>query len=60
MGKAVEDVFTEAWHGLCTYHIMQNVTKHLCNSKDEGSFPAKMRKMENLTFSWILAHVCIT
>jgi zinc finger SWIM domain-containing protein 3 len=37
MGKAVEDVFTEAWHGLCTYHIMQNAVKHLCNSKGEES-----------------------
>jgi hypothetical protein len=23
MGKVVRKVFTEAWHGLCTYHIMQ-------------------------------------
>jgi zinc finger SWIM domain-containing protein 3 len=37
MGKAVEDVFTEAWHGLCTYHIMKHAVKHLCNSKDEES-----------------------
>uniref|UniRef100_A0A8R7JYQ9 MULE transposase domain-containing protein n=1 Tax=Triticum urartu TaxID=4572 RepID=A0A8R7JYQ9_TRIUA len=24
MGKAVRDVFTEAYHGLCTFHIMEN------------------------------------
>uniref|UniRef100_A0A8R7Q4E2 SWIM-type domain-containing protein n=1 Tax=Triticum urartu TaxID=4572 RepID=A0A8R7Q4E2_TRIUA len=35
MGLAVGDVFTQAWHGLCTYHIMQNAVKHLCNSKVE-------------------------
>jgi hypothetical protein len=29
MGKAVELVFHEAWHGLCTFHIMQNAIKHL-------------------------------
>lgn len=33
MGNAVGEVFTEAWHGLCTFHIMQNAVKHLCNSK---------------------------
>jgi zinc finger SWIM domain-containing protein 3 len=36
MGNVVKKVFTEAWYGLCTYHIMQNVVKHLCNSIDEG------------------------
>ncbi|KAM0855342.1 hypothetical protein ACQ4PT_049835 [Festuca glaucescens] len=29
MGNAIEVVFTEAWHGLCTFHIMQNAVKHL-------------------------------
>lgn len=33
MGKAVEEVFTEAWHGLCTFHIMQNAIKHLSNEQ---------------------------
>ena len=37
MGKVVGDVFTEAWHGLCTYHIMQNAVKHLCTKKVEES-----------------------
>ncbi|KAM3189162.1 hypothetical protein ACQJBY_067846 [Aegilops geniculata] len=37
MGLAVGDVFTQAWHGLCTNHIMQNAVKHLCNSKVEES-----------------------
>jgi hypothetical protein len=36
MGKAVRKVFTEAWYRLCTYHIMQNAVKYLCNNKDEG------------------------
>ena len=35
MGNTVKKVFIEAWHGLCTYHIMQNAVKHLCNSKEE-------------------------
>src|SRR6185312_16698015 len=29
MGKVVKKVFTELYHGLCTFHIMQNVVKHL-------------------------------
>jgi zinc finger SWIM domain-containing protein 3 len=29
MGKAIKEVFLEAWHGLCTFHIMQNAAKHL-------------------------------
>ncbi|XP_044319359.1 protein FAR1-RELATED SEQUENCE 5-like [Triticum aestivum] len=41
MGNAVEEVFTEAWHGLCTFHIMQNAVKHLCNSKADDSHSPK-------------------
>jgi zinc finger SWIM domain-containing protein 3 len=29
MGRAVKEVFTNTWHGLCTFHIMQNAIKHL-------------------------------
>jgi zinc finger SWIM domain-containing protein 3 len=29
MGKAIQIVFTKLYHGLCTFHIMQNVIKHL-------------------------------
>lgn len=40
MGNAVDVVFTEAYHGLCTFHIMQNAVKHLSpiegEEKDEG------------------------
>ncbi|XP_051184174.1 protein FAR1-RELATED SEQUENCE 5 isoform X3 [Lolium perenne] len=35
MGKAVGEVFAEVWHGLCTFHIMQNAAKHLHVEKDE-------------------------
>ena len=35
MGNAIKEVFTEAWHGLCTHHIMQNAVKHLCNKKND-------------------------
>ncbi|KAK9705025.1 hypothetical protein RND81_07G027800 [Saponaria officinalis] len=29
MGKAIAEVMPDTWHGLCTWHIMQNATKHL-------------------------------
>ena len=35
MGKAIEKVFTESYHGLCTFHIMQNAVKHLSPVKGE-------------------------
>ncbi|XP_034600641.1 protein FAR1-RELATED SEQUENCE 5-like [Setaria viridis] len=37
MGKAVAEVFVEAWHGLCTFHIMQNAAKHLHAEKNEDT-----------------------
>nr|AAP55110.2 transposon protein, putative, unclassified, expressed [Oryza sativa Japonica Group] len=39
MGKAVKEVFSEVWHGLCTFHIMQNAAKHLAevDNKEESS-----------------------
>lgn len=33
MGKAIPNVFTESYHGLCTFHIMQNAVKHLSQVK---------------------------
>uniref|UniRef100_A0ACD5TMF3 Uncharacterized protein n=1 Tax=Avena sativa TaxID=4498 RepID=A0ACD5TMF3_AVESA len=36
MGKAIEKVFIESYHELCTFHIMQNAVKHLSPVKDEG------------------------
>jgi zinc finger SWIM domain-containing protein 3 len=36
MGKVVEEVLTEEWHGLCTFHIMQNAIKHLSQPENEG------------------------
>jgi len=35
MGKAVAEVFSSAWHGLCTWHISQNAVKHLSSKKEE-------------------------
>lgn len=35
MGKAVKVVFTEAYHGLCTFHIMQNAVRHVSPIKGE-------------------------
>ncbi|KAG2601396.1 hypothetical protein PVAP13_5KG589307 [Panicum virgatum] len=46
MGKAVAEVFSEAWHGLCTFHIMQNAIKHLHEEKDEDN-NEKKRKEKN-------------
>ena len=53
MGNAIRAVFTEAWHGLCTFHIMQNAIKHLPHKKkdEDGSnvladFSACMYKYE--------------
>ena len=37
MGKAVKAVFLGPWHGLCTFHIMQNAAKHLAEHYDEES-----------------------
>ena len=35
MGKAIKNVFIESYHGLCTFHIMQNDVKHLSAAKGE-------------------------
>uniref|UniRef100_A0ACD5Z4V7 Uncharacterized protein n=1 Tax=Avena sativa TaxID=4498 RepID=A0ACD5Z4V7_AVESA len=35
MGQAIEKVFKESYHGLCTFHIMQNAVKHLSPVKDD-------------------------
>ncbi|XP_024311366.1 protein FAR1-RELATED SEQUENCE 5-like isoform X1 [Brachypodium distachyon] len=44
MGKAVGEVFAEACHGLCTFHIMQNAVKHLHEEKDEDQKKEKKKK----------------
>jgi zinc finger SWIM domain-containing protein 3 len=33
--KAIENIFTESYHGLCTFHIMQIAIKHLSPMKDK-------------------------
>jgi transposase-like protein len=43
MEKAVKEVFLEAWHGLCTFHILQNVVKHLAEPDDEESSTPKKK-----------------
>jgi transposase-like protein len=56
VGKAIAEVFSEAWHGLCTFHIMQNATKHLHEEKSENNkdidilseFSACMYKYEDI------------
>ncbi|XP_062158768.1 protein FAR1-RELATED SEQUENCE 5-like [Alnus glutinosa] len=37
MAKALVEVMPETWHGLCTWHIMQNGIKHLGNFMKDGS-----------------------
>jgi zinc finger SWIM domain-containing protein 3 len=37
MGKAIKEVFLETWHGLCTFHIMQNAVNHLAEPNNEES-----------------------
>jgi zinc finger SWIM domain-containing protein 3 len=36
--KALIEVIPGTWHGLCTWHILQNVTKHVGNLMKDGSF----------------------
>ena len=44
MEKAVGEVFAEAWHGLCTFHIMQNAVKHLHEEDDEEKNGEKQKE----------------
>jgi zinc finger SWIM domain-containing protein 3 len=46
MVKAVAQVFAEAWHGLCTFHIMQNAVKHLHEEKNEETNEGKKKRRE--------------
>jgi len=43
MGKTVKEVFLEAWHDLCTFHIMQNIVNHLAEADDEESCTPKRK-----------------
>jgi len=46
-GKAVKEVFLEAWHGLCTFHIMQDAVKHLAEADDEESSTSPKQTTED-------------
>ncbi|XP_043700220.1 protein FAR1-RELATED SEQUENCE 5-like [Telopea speciosissima] len=37
MAKAIVEILPKAWHGLCTWHIMQNGIKHHGNLMKHGS-----------------------
>ena len=37
MAKALNEVMPNTWHGLCTWHIIQNGIKHLGNLMKDGS-----------------------
>jgi zinc finger SWIM domain-containing protein 3 len=47
MEKAVKEVFLEAWHGLCTFHIMYNAVKHLAEPDDEKSGVSPNQEVED-------------
>jgi zinc finger SWIM domain-containing protein 3 len=47
IGKAVKEVFLEAWHVLCTFHIMQNAVKHLDEVDDEESSTSPKQTAED-------------
>jgi hypothetical protein len=52
MGMAIETVMLKTTHGLCTWHIMENATKHLsCYNRNEfnvlGEFSACMYEYED-------------
>ncbi|XP_042479772.1 protein FAR1-RELATED SEQUENCE 5-like [Macadamia integrifolia] len=38
IGNAISEVFPDTWHGLCTWHIMQNGIKLSGNLMKDGSF----------------------
>lgn len=43
MKNAISVVFLESWHGLCSFHIMQNAVKHLARTgRDESSALAEL------------------
>ncbi|XP_066381851.1 protein FAR1-RELATED SEQUENCE 5-like [Miscanthus floridulus] len=52
MGKAIAEVFFEAWHGLCTFHIMQNAIKHLHEDKDEEKEKGKKKQKKKQKRNW--------
>jgi zinc finger SWIM domain-containing protein 3 len=58
MGKAVTQVFAEAWHGLCIFHIMQNAVKHLHEENDDEKKKEKKKEMneEELEEASILSY----
>ena len=35
MEKGIKIIFTESYHGLCTFYIIQNAVKHLSPVKDK-------------------------
>jgi hypothetical protein len=41
--NTISMVLSESWHGLCTFHIMQNAVKHLAHTRrDESSTLAEL------------------
>jgi len=67
MAKAIPKVFTESYHELCTFHIMQNAVKYLSPVTDEKKkkkIHKKVKvkrklKIKNLIFYLILVLVCM-
>ncbi|XP_043717844.1 protein FAR1-RELATED SEQUENCE 5-like [Telopea speciosissima] len=45
MAKALNEVWPETWHGLCTWHIVQNCIKHLGDlMKEDSHFLRDLKK----------------
>ena len=55
MEKSIHKVFTESYHGLCTFHIMQNAVKHLCSVKGQGNDEGEDRDEDEDEESHILS-----
>jgi zinc finger SWIM domain-containing protein 3 len=47
MKNTIKKVFLEAWHGLCTFHIMQNAVKHLAEPDDKESGASPNQELED-------------
>lgn len=50
MGKAIGQVFIDATHGLCTWHINHNAIKHVSSYKNDG--PAILKELKRCMYEY--------
>ena len=57
MGKAIKNVFTESYHGLCTFHIMQKCHQTFISSEGlrRKGWPGRWRTSYSLLFLCLYA-----